>query len=114
MKYCINPYQKHRLPSIEVVIGKVRLGLNHPVLVQSMTTADTLDTEATVDECIRILDAGAALVRLTAPSKKEAEHLAIIKKALLARGYDQPLVADIHFTPNAAEIAALHIEKVRV
>ena len=114
MKYCINPYQKHRLPSIEVAIGKVRLGLNHPVLVQSMTTADTLDTEATVDECIRILDAGAALVRLTAPSKKEAEHLAIIKKALLARGYDQPLVADIHFTPNAAEIAALHIEKVRV
>ena len=114
MKYCINPYQKHRLPSIEVAIGKVRLGANHPVLVQSMTTADTLDTEATVDECIRILDAGAALVRLTAPSKKEAEHLAIIKKALLARGYDQPLVADIHFTPNAAEIAALHIEKVRV
>jgi len=114
MKYCINPYQKYRLPSIEVAIGKVRLGANHPVLVQSMTTADTLDTEATVDECIRILDAGAALVRLTAPSKKEAEHLAIIKKALLARGYDQPLVADIHFTPNAAEIAALHIEKVRV
>jgi len=113
MKYCINPYQKHRLPSIEVAIGKVRLGANHPVLVQSMTTADTLDTEATVDECIRILDAGAALVRLTAPSKKEAEHLAIIKKALLARGYDQPLVADIHFSKKYKEPAESRHSKTK-
>lgn len=114
MKYCINPYQKNRLPAMEVAIGNVTLGVNHSILVQSMTTADTMDTEATVDECIRILDAGSALVRLTAPSKNEAEHLATIKQALVSRGYNQPLVADIHFTPNAAEIAALHVEKVRV
>lgn len=79
-----------------------------------MTTADTMDTEATVAETIRCIEAGAELVRITAPSKKEAENLAVIKKILRDKGYTTPLVADIHFTPNAAEIAARIVEKVRV
>lgn len=82
--------------------------------IQTMTTTDTMDTEATVAETIRCIEAGAELVRITAPSKKEAENLQLIKEMLHARGYDTPLVADIHFTPNAAEIAARIVEKVRV
>ena len=114
MKYCINPYQQVRLEAVEVKIGDLLLGGTHPIVVQSMTTADTLNTEASVEESVRMLEAGCELVRLTAPSKNEAENLKQIKEALLARGFNQPLVADIHFTPNAAEIAALHVEKVRV
>ena len=79
-----------------------------------MTTTDTMDTEATVEQCIRCIEAGAELVRITAPSKREAENLLAIKNELRARGYDTPLIADIHFTPNAAEIAARIVEKVRV
>jgi (E)-4-hydroxy-3-methylbut-2-enyl-diphosphate synthase len=79
-----------------------------------MTTTDTMDTVATVAQSIRMIDAGCEIVRITAPSKKEAENLAKIKAALLEKGYDTPLVADIHFTPNAAEIAARIVEKVRV
>lgn len=114
MKYCINPYQQVRLEAVEVKIGDLSLGGTHPIVVQSMTTADTQNTEASVEESVRMLEAGCELVRLTAPSKNEAENLKHIKEALLARGFNQPLVADIHFTPNAAEIAALHVEKVRV
>lgn len=114
MQYCNNPYQQQRLQTLEVRIGSLVLGADHPIRVQSMTTADTMDTEASVEESVRMLEAGCELVRLTAPSKKEAENLKDIKAALLAKGYTQPLVADIHFTPNAAEIAALHVEKVRV
>lgn len=95
-------------------VGKLILGGQHPVRIQTMTTTDTLDTEATVAQTIRCIEAGAELVRITAPSKKEAENLAEIRKRLLALGYDTPLVADIHFTPNAAEIAARIVEKVRV
>ena len=79
-----------------------------------MTTTDTMDTMATVEQSIRMIDAGCEIVRITAPSKKEAENLANIKAELRARGYDTPLVADIHFTPNAAEIAATIVEKVRI
>lgn len=114
MQYCNNPYQQQRLQTLEVRIGSLVLGADHPIRVQSMTTADTMDTEASVEESVRMLEAGCELVRLTAPSKKDAENLKDIKAALLAKGYTQPLVADIHFTPNAAEIAALHVEKVRV
>lgn len=90
------------------------IGNGHPVVVQTMTTTDTLDTEATVAESIRCIEAGAQMVRITAPSKKEAENLLNIKNELRSRGYHTPLVADIHFTPNAAEIAATIVEKVRV
>jgi len=103
-----------RLKTREVKIGNLLLGNNHPVRVQTMTTTDTMDTMATVEQTIRCIKAGAELVRITAPSKKEAENLLNIKNELHRRGYFVPLVADIHFTPNAAEIAATIVEKVRV
>ena len=103
-----------RLKTLEVNIGGLLLGNDHPIRVQTMTTTDTMDTLATVEQTIRCIEAGAELVRITAPSKKEAENLLNIKKELRARGYHTPLVADIHFTPNAAEIAARIVEKVRV
>ena len=96
------------------MVGNVGVGGDNPIRVQSMTTTDTMDTIATVEQSIRMIDAGCEIVRITAPSKKEAENLANIKAELRKRGYDTPLVADIHFTPNAAEIAATIVEKVRV
>ena len=103
-----------RIATREVKIGNLFLGNFHPIRVQTMTTTDTMDTIATVEQSIRCIEAGAELVRITAPSKKEAENLLNIKNELAKRGYSTPLVADIHFTPNAAEIAARIVEKVRV
>ena len=103
-----------RLITREVKIGDVLLGNRHPIRIQTMTTTDTMNTDATVAQTIRCIEAGAELVRITAPSKKEAENLAAIKEALRKQGYNTPLVADIHFTPNAAEIAARIVEKVRI
>ncbi len=103
-----------RVQTRPVKVGNLVIGGGHPIRVQTMTTTDTMDTEATVTQVIRCIEAGAELVRVTAPSKKEAENLANIKAALEAKGYTTPLVADIHFTPNAAEIAAKIVEKVRV
>jgi (E)-4-hydroxy-3-methylbut-2-enyl-diphosphate synthase len=103
-----------RLPTREVRIGDLLLGNFQPIRVQTMTTTDTMDTIATVEQTIRCIEAGAELVRITAPSKREAENLLQIKNELRKRGYSTPLVADIHFTPNAAEIAARIVEKVRV
>ncbi len=104
----------HRLQTVEVKIGDLLLGNGNPIRVQTMTTTDTMNTIATVEQAIRCIDAGAELVRITAPSKNEAHNLLEIKNELRKRGYTTPLVADIHFTPNAAEIAARIIEKVRV
>jgi (E)-4-hydroxy-3-methylbut-2-enyl-diphosphate synthase len=103
-----------RLKTLEVKIGDLLLGNRHPIRVQTMTTTDTMDTEGTIEQSIRCIEAGSELVRITAPSKKEAENLLHIKNGLRKRGYNTPLVADIHFTPNAAEIAAKIVEKVRV
>ena len=103
-----------RLQTAEVRIGDLLLGNGHPIRVQTMTTTDTMNTMATVEQTIRCIEAGAELVRITAPSKNEALNLQNIKDELRKRGYHTPLVADIHFTPNAAEIAARIIEKVRV
>ncbi len=103
-----------RLKTREVKIGNLLIGNGHPIRVQTMTTTDTMDTMATVEQSIRCIEAGAELVRITAPSKSEAENLRNIKDELIKRGYNTPLVADIHFTPNAAEIAARIVEKVRV
>jgi (E)-4-hydroxy-3-methylbut-2-enyl-diphosphate synthase len=103
-----------RLLTKEVTIGGLKMGGNNPVRIQTMTTTDTMDIMATVEQTIRCIKAGAELVRITAPSKKEAENLLKIKNELRARGYTTPLVADIHFTPNAAEIAARIVEKVRI
>lgn len=113
-EYCNSRTAYSRLKTREVKVGKVGVGGNNPIRVQSMTTTDTMDTEATVAQSIRMIEAGCEIVRITAPSKKEAENLANIKALLLEKGYDTPLVADIHFTPNAAEIAARIVEKVRV
>ncbi len=96
------------------MIGDVPLGGTHPIRVQSMTTVDTMDTEGSVQQAIRMIEAGCEYVRITAPSLKEAQNLANIKQALRKRGYPTPLVADIHFTPNAAELAARIVEKVRI
>ena len=98
-----------------VRIGGVTVGGDAPLVLQSMTTADTLDVEATVAESLRMIEAGCQIVRITAPSKREAEALGEIRARLDAAGHGGvPLVADIHFTPNAAEIAADHVEKIRV
>jgi len=112
--YCNSLTNYSRLKTLEVKIGDLLLGAAHPIRVQTMTTTDTMDTLATVEQSIRCIEAGAELVRITAPSKKEAENLVNIKNELHRRGYKTPLVADIHFTPNAAEIAARIVEKVRV
>ncbi len=113
-KYCNSLTQYSRYVTREVRIGDVPMGGNNPIRIQSMTTTDTMDTIATVEQSIRMYEAGSEYVRITAPSKKEAANLAEIKKELKRRGYDIPLIADIHFTPNAAEIAARIVEKVRV
>ena len=113
-RYCDSLTNYQRLLTREVFIGSIAIGGKNPIRVQSMTTTDTMDTQATVEQAIRMIDAGCEIVRITAPSKKEAENLANIKTELRNRGYDTPLVADIHFTPNAAEIAATIVEKVRI
>lgn len=113
-QYCASLSNYKRLKTREVRIGDLLLGNGHPIRIQTMTTTDTMDTAATVAQTIRCIEAGAELVRITAPSKNEAENLRNIKAELKARGYNTPLIADIHFTPNAAEIAARIIEKVRV
>jgi len=112
--YCESLTEYKRLKTREVKVGDLLLGAGHPVRIQTMTTTDTMNTMATVEQTIRCIEAGAELVRITAPSKKEAENLQLIKDELRKRGYTTPLVADIHFTPNAAEIAARIVEKVRV
>ena len=112
--YCNSLTRYSRLKTLEVRIGDLILGNYHPIRIQTMTTTDTMDTLATVEQSIRCIEAGAELVRITAPSKKEAENLLLIRNELRRRGYNTPLVADIHFTPNAAEIAARIVEKVRI
>src|SRR5665213_270874 len=106
--------QYKRLKTLEVKVGDLLIGNFNPIRIQTMTTTDTMDTIGTVEQSIRCIEAGAELIRITAPSKKEAENLLNIKNELRKRGYTTPLVADIHFTPNAAEIAARIVEKVRV
>ena len=95
-------------------VGDIAMGGNNPIRIQSMTTVDTMDTKGSVEQVIRMVDAGCEYVRITAPSIKEAQNLQEIKNELKKRGYTVPLIADIHFTPNAAELAARIVEKVRV
>jgi (E)-4-hydroxy-3-methylbut-2-enyl-diphosphate synthase len=112
--YCPSLTAYRRRKTIDVKIGDVWMGSNFPIRVQSMTTVDTMDTEGTVKQSIRMIEAGCELVRITAPSVKEAQNLENIRNELRRQGYQTPLVADIHFTPNAAEIAARIVEKVRI
>ncbi|SKC57186.1 (E)-4-hydroxy-3-methylbut-2-enyl-diphosphate synthase [Ohtaekwangia koreensis] len=113
-QYCNSIVQYSRRKTVEVKIGDVPMGGNNPIRIQSMTTIDTMDTKGSVEQTIRMVDAGCEYVRITAPSMKEAQNLEAIKKELRARGYTVPLIADIHFTPNAAELAARIVEKVRI
>ena len=112
--YCHSRTEYSRFLTREVNIGGIPMGGSNPIRIQSMTTVDTMDTQGSIEQTIRMVDAGCQYVRITAPSIKEAENLANIKKGLRARGYTVPLVADIHFTPNAAEVAARIVEKVRI
>lgn len=112
--YCASLTAYQRYKSHEVKIGSIGIGGDNPIRLQSMTTTNTMDTEATVAQSIRMIEAGCELVRITAPSKRDAENLQNIKDELVKRGYNTPLVADIHFTPAAAEVAARIVEKVRV
>ncbi|MCX8490838.1 MAG: (E)-4-hydroxy-3-methylbut-2-enyl-diphosphate synthase [Cyclobacteriaceae bacterium] len=113
-QYCNSLVSYSRRKTCVVNIGDVPLGGEHPIRVQSMTTVDTMDTKGSVEQVIRMVDAGCEYVRITAPSLKEAQNLEVIKKELRTRGYTVPLIADIHFTPNAAELAARLVEKVRI
>lgn len=113
-KYCNSLTTYSRFLTREVTIGHIPMGAQNPIRIQSMTTTDTMDTIGTVEQSIRMVQAGCEYVRITAPSLKEAKNLALIKKELHNRGYDVPLIADIHFTPNAAEEAARIVEKVRI
>jgi len=113
-RYCNSLTTYSRFLTREVLIGDIAMGAHNPIRIQSMTTTDTMDTMGTVEQTIRMVDAGCEYVRITAPSVKESKNLALIKKELRNRGYNVPLIADIHFTPNAAEAAARIVEKVRV
>jgi len=112
--YCPSLTEYKRRVARVVNIGGVPLGGDYPIRVQSMTTVDTMDTQGSVEQTLRMVAAGCEYVRITAPSVKEAQNLLEIKKELRARGCNVPLIADIHFTPNAAELAARIVEKVRV
>ena len=114
VQYCNSLTEYSRRQTREVKIGDVALGGNNPIRVQSMTTVDTMDTKGSVEQTIRMAEAGCEYVRITAPSLKEAQNLQEIRKELRKRGYTVPLIADIHFTPNAAELAAKIVEKVRI
>lgn len=113
-KYCNSLTEYSRRKTQVVTIGDVPMGGNNPIRIQSMTTIDTMDTIGSVEQTLRMVDAGCEYVRITAPSIKEAQNLQEIKSELRKRGCNVPLIADIHFTPNAAELAARIVEKVRV
>lgn len=107
-------YTPERRLTRVVQVGDIAVGGEHPIRVQSMTTTDTLDTEGSVDQIKELVEAGCEIVRLTAPSLKEAENLASIRAELKRRGLRVPLVADIHFTPRAALVAVEHVDKIRI
>jgi (E)-4-hydroxy-3-methylbut-2-enyl-diphosphate synthase len=114
VNFCDSLTQYKRRKTREVYVGDVPMGGDNPIRVQSMTTVDTMDTQGSVEQVLRMVESGCEYVRITAPSIKEAENLREIKSELSKRGCFVPLVADIHFTPNAAELAATIVEKVRV
>ena len=113
-EYCNSLTKYSRFATREVRVGNLYIGGQNPIRIQSMTTTDTMDTKSTIAQSVRLIESGCELVRITAPSLKEAENLKIIRKGIRDLGYQTPIVADIHFTPNAAELAARIVEKVRI
>src|SRR5437667_5753428 len=114
LSYCESPFVYHRRQTREVKVGNVGIGGDNPIRVQSMITCDTMDTEASIQQTIELTDAGCEIVRITAPTVKDARNLEIIVQGLRKRGCDVPIVADIHFKPEAAMEAAKWVEKVRI
>jgi (E)-4-hydroxy-3-methylbut-2-enyl-diphosphate synthase len=114
VNYCDSPYRYHRRVTREVMIGRVGVGGANPIRVQSMITCDTMDTEASIAQTIELAEAGCEIVRITAPTVKDSANLAQIVRGLRERGCDVPIVADIHFKPEAAMEAARWVEKVRI
>jgi (E)-4-hydroxy-3-methylbut-2-enyl-diphosphate synthase len=114
VNYCSNPLQYHRRATREVKVGNVGIGGDNPIRVQSMITCDTMDTEASIQQTMELADAGCEIVRITAPTVKDARNLEHIDKGLRERGCDVPIVADIHFKPEAAMEAAKWVEKMRI
>src|SRR5712664_3582053 len=114
MHYCENPLQFRRRASREVRVGNVGIGGNNPIRVQSMITCDTMDTEMSIQQTIELANVGCEIVRITAPTVKDSRNLENIVKGLRARGCDVPIVADIHFKPDAAMEAAKWVDKVRI
>ena len=104
----------NRRKSISVRVGSTAIGGDNPIRLQSMTTASTMDTAGCIEQAIRIIDAGGELVRMTTQGTREAENMRLIREGLTARGYTTPLVADVHFNPAVADVAALYVEKVRI
>ena len=113
-EYCHSLTRYERFETRCVMVGDVGVGGNNPIRIQSMTTTDTMNTDKTIAQSKRMIEAGCEIVRITAPSVNEAKNLKPILDGIRSRGYRTPLVADIHFTPNAAEIAATIVEKVRI
>ena len=107
-------FNYNRRPTVDVRVGNLFMGGNHPVVVQTMTNTNTLDTEGSVEQCERIVAVGADLIRLTTQGVREANNLREIHQQLRDKGYTIPLSADIHFNPRAAEVAATIAEKVRI
>ncbi|PYL07871.1 MAG: 4-hydroxy-3-methylbut-2-en-1-yl diphosphate synthase [Verrucomicrobia bacterium] len=114
MNYCVNPFQHNRRATREVRVGNVGIGGKNPIRVQSMITCDTMDTEASIEQTIELAKVGCEIVRITAPTVKDGRNLEHIVKGLRARGCDVPIVADIHFKPEAAMEAAKWVDKVRI
>ena len=114
MRFCENPLQYRRRPTREVLVGRVGIGGNNPIRVQSMITCDTMDTEASIQQTIELANVGCEIVRITAPTVKDSRNLENIVNGLRARGCDVPIVADIHFKPEAAMEAAKWVDKVRI
>ncbi|HKR53748.1 MAG TPA: (E)-4-hydroxy-3-methylbut-2-enyl-diphosphate synthase [Chthoniobacterales bacterium] len=114
MNYCADPFSYQRRSSREVRVGNVGVGADNPIRVQSMITCDTMDTEASIAQTIELAEAGCEIVRITAPTVKDAVNLQHIVRGLRERGCDIPIVADIHFKPEAAMEAAKWVDKVRI
>src|SRR5438067_10141011 len=114
MNYCADPFSYQRRVSREVRVGNVGIGGGNPIRAQSMITCDTMDTEASIQQTIELANAGCEIVRITAPTVKDARNLEQIVKGLRERDCDVPTVADIHFKPEAAMEAAKWVDKVRI